>query len=105
MNDDILNFDYILKNLRKEVPIIIKEVLINDSDFLDEVNTILRHYNPSLLNKSIEYKMDFFNSHIGNGSRGYILTIIVIKHLYKKLLNNSNYYLDKYWLKIVNDKF
>lgn len=102
---DVLDFDFIVKNVRRVVPHIVEHALINDVDFLDEVNTLLRLYNPSLLNKTKEYKMEFFNSHISNGSRGYILSLVVVKHLYNKLVENSEYYLDEYWKKIIKEKF
>lgn len=103
--EEILEFDFIVKNIRRSVPHIIERALIRDCDFLDEVNTLLRLYNPSLLNKTNEYKMEFFNSHIANGSRGYILSIIAIKHLYNKLIENSKYYVDEYWNKVIKEKF
>lgn len=100
-----LNIDCFIKSIRDNTIKLINSILINDIDFLDEINTIFRHYNPSLLNKSREEKREFFITTIHNTSRGYLLSIIVMKHLYKKLVDNANLYTDEYWTQKIKRDF
>lgn len=74
----------------------IETFLINDNKFLTDVD-ICCLFDNKFKKMNYEQRKSHFNSSISNGARSYILKILVLKHLSRILLENSDYYLDIYW--------
>lgn len=76
----------------------IDKYLIDDEDFIKDLESINGFCYDLKDKKTHEDRIDLLNSIIGNGARTYILKIIVTKHLHKSLVRESENFLDLYWL-------
>lgn len=75
--------------------------LIDDEKFVDDIEQ--SHIFPHFKNLSVEERIEYMDCNIGNEARTYIIATIVAKHIYKKFLNEKDYWLDQFWLPRLNE--
>ena len=78
-----------------ELKYYIKTYLLNDNEFIQEVDDCMA--DGRLISMNLDERIEYFNCHIGNESRTYILKILTLKHLSKILEKNMDKCLDEYW--------
>ena len=99
------NIDVFVQFIRKNTLKIINSMLIDDADFLNAVNSEFRLYNPDLLNKDKGEKLEFFTITMHNTSRSYVLSIIAMRYLYKRLIDNAELYTDEFWAQKIKNEY
>ena len=77
----------------------IKHFLIDDEDFINDVDTCMWELSSKnkLIDKTPKQRFEYFSNTIGNEARTYILKILALKHLSKILFNNIDVFIDKFW--------
>lgn len=76
--------------------------LINDDSFMQILDNTLCQNN-KLCGLSKDQKIEQIKMLMFNTCRGYILKTLVVKYIYEKLLQSSNYFLDYYWQEKLDD--
>ena len=87
----------------KQLEELLKNFLIEDENFLEEFDSIIAIEKTA--GKSKEDKIDIVLSIVGNESRTYILNMLVLKHLFKILDKNKDFFLDAYWKEKIKSVF
>ena len=93
----------------KKIRILLEEILferyINNESFLKDINNALQHYNVDLFKMTPNEKTEFFVTNLFNGSRGYIIRLVILKHLYFEAVDSMNYFIDEFLLPEVKKLF
>lgn len=77
----------------------IKHFLIDDEEFINDVDTCMWELSSEnkLKDKTPKQRFEYFSNTIGNEARTYILKILTLKHLLKILFNNIDGFTDEFW--------
>lgn len=75
------------------------DLLYKNKEFLLDVDEIFKDYNPNLTTKKLKERKEFLNQTLCNPDRGYILRMLIIKHILKIMQRNLSGYVDKNWYK------
>ncbi len=87
--------DYLNTLNQKKLYNFISKNFLNDEKFLSIVNDVIASKNLKDLN--IKEREDEFKYFLHNGSRSFILNIIVLKYLSNEFSKNSSRFLDEFW--------
>ena len=84
------------------------DLLYKNKEFLLDVDEIFKDYNSNLVAKKLNERKEFLNQSLCNPDRGYILRMLIIKHILKIMQRNLSGYVDKkynnVWLIICKNK-
>lgn len=78
---------------------------IHDARFLKDVMKIFKDYCGDLISKSLDERAEFFRIHLFNTSRGYMIKLMLLKYVYRDMIEGMDYFIDTYWCKKLKNTF
>ena len=66
---------------------------------------IFKDYCGDLVNVSPNEREEFFRIHLFNTSRGYIIKLMILKYIYRDMIEGMEYYIDSYWTEKLKDTY
>ena len=92
-------FEYHYEQLDKVLKTQLRDKYIYDTRFLKDVMKILKSYCGDLINMSLDERAEFFRINLFNTSRSYIIKLMLLKYIYRDLIEGMDYFIDTYWCK------
>lgn len=98
-------FEYNYEQLDKVLKTQLRDKYIYDIRFLKDIMKILKSYCGDLINMSLDERAEFFRIHLFNASRSYIIKLMLLKYIYRDLIEGMDYFIDTYWCKKLKDTY
>lgn len=99
------NFECQNEQLDKVLKTQLKDKYIRDERFLKDIIKVFGEYSEDLLKMSITERSYFFKSHMHNVSRGYLLKLMLLKYIYRDMIEGMEYNVDSDWILRLKDKY